>query len=166
MKTHDLKCWPKFFQDVYDGKKRFEIRNNDRNFQPGDLVVLREWDFEKGDYTGRRYWAQIGYVLQGPGFGLIDGYCVFDLSHGSKVQRRKYSKIYRLNHVENRNKARKANYDKSKPKKRTNRPWTEWEDMEITTWFVLRTDKELSKEINRSVQAIQQRRYLLKRISK
>lgn len=173
MKTHDLKCWPIFFEDILSGKKKFEVRFNDRNFQPGHLVVLREFIPDKMVYTGRKYWAQIGYVLKGMR-GITDGYCIFDLSHGSRIQRRKYSKIYRLNHVENRNVARKANYDKTKPKKRINSPWTKTEINtlldpmwskgmmgDFSDWPV--TDAQISKCLKRSVQAIQQKRYLLKK---
>ena len=44
--NHDLKIWPKFYQRVKDGSKTFEVRNNDRSFQMGDTVTLREWDPE------------------------------------------------------------------------------------------------------------------------
>lgn len=164
MKTHDLKCWPIFFEDILSGKKKFEVRFNDRNFQPGHLVVLREWIPDQMVYTGRKYWAQIGYVLKVMR-GITDGYCIFDLSHGSRIQRRKYSKIYRLNHVKNRNLARKANYDKTKPIFRKNRIWSL---MDVILLDVADkkglNDKEISKIMKRSVQAIQQKRYLLKKV--
>ena len=41
---HDLKIWPQFYCRVADGSKTFELRNNDRAFQSGDTIVLREWD--------------------------------------------------------------------------------------------------------------------------
>lgn len=40
---HKLKTVPKHFQKVWDRKKLFEIRKNDRNFKKGDLLVLREY---------------------------------------------------------------------------------------------------------------------------
>lgn len=41
---HELKIWPQYYARVADGTKTFEVRNNDRGFQPGDTVTLREWD--------------------------------------------------------------------------------------------------------------------------
>lgn len=51
---HELKIWPQYYCRVADGSKTFEVRENDRGFQPGDEVVLREWDpstkIDYGDY--------------------------------------------------------------------------------------------------------------------
>lgn len=41
---HELKTWPQYFCRVADGTKTFEVRKNDRGFQPGDEVILKEWD--------------------------------------------------------------------------------------------------------------------------
>jgi len=41
---HELKIRPQFYEYVVSGRKTFEYRKNDRGFQPGDIVVLREWD--------------------------------------------------------------------------------------------------------------------------
>jgi hypothetical protein len=76
---HELKIWPQFFRAVLNGSKTFELRKNDREFQSGDEVVLREWDPElvplpgaprvmptiynpKG-FTGAFLAFRIGYVL-------------------------------------------------------------------------------------------------------
>jgi Domain of unknown function (DUF3850) len=40
---HTLKTWPEFFGPINDGTKTFEIRANDRNFQVGDELRLREF---------------------------------------------------------------------------------------------------------------------------
>lgn len=38
MKNHQLKTWKQFYQSVFDGSKKFEIRQNDRDFQVGDVM--------------------------------------------------------------------------------------------------------------------------------
>jgi hypothetical protein len=63
MTVHELKCWPKFFQHIITGTKRFEVRKNDRNFEVADWVELREWDPETHMYTGKVHIKQIRYIL-------------------------------------------------------------------------------------------------------
>lgn len=70
---HDLKIERPYFEAVKDGRKTFEIRYNDRGFQAGDTVWLREYG---AYYTGRTLYADIGYVL---GYQMQDGYVAFSL---------------------------------------------------------------------------------------
>ncbi|EAD8780248.1 DUF3850 domain-containing protein [Listeria monocytogenes] len=60
MTVHKLKILPEFFREKITLKKSFEIRNNDRNFEVGDTLVLQE--FEDGNYTGREYWEDVIYI--------------------------------------------------------------------------------------------------------
>lgn len=71
-KLHELKIYPKYFNAVLDGSKTFEIRKNDRWFQVGDNILLREWDNIK--YSGRTIYAEITYILDDKFIGLEDGY--------------------------------------------------------------------------------------------
>lgn len=41
---HTLKIWPQYYCRVADGSKTFEVRENDRGFQNGDIVELIEFD--------------------------------------------------------------------------------------------------------------------------
>ena len=73
---HRLKINPKWFDLVISGKKRAEVRKNDRLFESGDTVTLREFDV---DCTGRTVEIEITHVLYHDDFpeGLKPGYCVF-----------------------------------------------------------------------------------------
>lgn len=74
---HALKTWPEFYQLTVDGLKPFEIRLDDRDYQIGDVLFMREWSKEKG-YSGRSSYWQIQYKLtRAP--GLLPGYCLLGL---------------------------------------------------------------------------------------
>lgn len=67
--THHLKTNLEVFQHSWEGTKTFEVRYNDRNFQVGDLLVLRENVTEETGrhlkYTGRYINAKISYIFLG-----------------------------------------------------------------------------------------------------
>jgi len=44
--THELKILPQYFRELYRGNKTFELRKDDRDYQVGDYLVLREYDGE------------------------------------------------------------------------------------------------------------------------
>lgn len=71
---HDLKCDWAFFEAVRDGRKTFEIRFNDRGFQAGDKITLKQ-KFQDGiGLTGRTINATITYVI---GYQQQAGWVVF-----------------------------------------------------------------------------------------
>jgi hypothetical protein len=78
MTTHELKCWPEYFADIASGRKNFEIRLNDRNFQVGDCLTLREWNPATSEYTGKTTRRWITYITSFPD-GLRDGYVCMEL---------------------------------------------------------------------------------------
>lgn len=77
--THHLKTWPKQFQLVKHGIKRFEVRKNDRNYQVNDILILEEWDPEKERYTRDHVERRISYILEGGQFGIEKGYVVMQI---------------------------------------------------------------------------------------
>lgn len=79
VKQHDLKCWPSPFEAVWEGKKRFEWRMNDRDYRVGDLLRLREWSPISEQYTGREVVAGVTYMLTAPDFGVPQGMCILSL---------------------------------------------------------------------------------------
>ena len=64
-KQHDLKTWPQFFVSLLDGTKTVEIRENDRGFQVGDTLRLREWNPEDGAYTGQEVVRTVTHIVAG-----------------------------------------------------------------------------------------------------
>ena len=75
---HELKTWPVYFQAVLDGKKTFEYRKNDRGFQVGDTLNLREFVDCSDTYTGREVQVKVTYFL-GSCPGLPEGYCIMGI---------------------------------------------------------------------------------------
>jgi len=78
MKTHELKLIQPYFNEVRNGTKTFEIRKNDRDFQVGDIVILKEYnaDWTIGEKTGNEIEVRITYILKSF-VGLDDDYCIF-----------------------------------------------------------------------------------------
>lgn len=73
---HEIKILPQYYEAVSKGIKQFELRKDDRDYQVGDLVRLREWDGK--EYTGNKMIIGIKYVLRDcPEYGLMEGYCIF-----------------------------------------------------------------------------------------
>jgi len=66
MTRHELKIWPEYFEAIWEYKKTFELRVNDRNYQVGDLLHLREWDPEVKMYTGREVMRRNTYQIAVP----------------------------------------------------------------------------------------------------
>jgi ASC-1-like (ASCH) protein len=60
----EKKIWPKYFAEVLSGKKNFEVRLADWEISEGDILVLREWDLKKKEYTGRQIEKEISYILK------------------------------------------------------------------------------------------------------
>lgn len=62
MKKVEKKVWPQYFQEIFDGKKTFELRLNDFEINEGDILVIKEWDPETKGYTGRELEKKVGFV--------------------------------------------------------------------------------------------------------
>lgn len=59
------KVLPEYFQDILDGKKKYELRLNDFEIEPGDTLILEEWtsaDPETRQATGRVLEKQVTYL--------------------------------------------------------------------------------------------------------
>lgn len=85
MADHDLKVWPEYFEAIAAGKKMFEIRKNDRGYQVGDTLNLREYAPGPDEYTGSAVKKTVSYMLSGDdpmgfAFGLRPGFVALSLS--------------------------------------------------------------------------------------
>lgn len=98
MAEHVLKTAPPYFEAVLTGDKTFEVRRDDRGFQRGDTLRLREYDRRAAEaerlssrdgrvaprdrtfgFTGREVRKRITYVLTGGQLGIEPGYVVMGL---------------------------------------------------------------------------------------
>jgi hypothetical protein len=80
--VHELKCWPAYFEAVARGDKNFEVRRDDRGFQKGDILALREWDPDQpceGLQSCNFEHRLITYVLTGGQLGIEPGHVVLGL---------------------------------------------------------------------------------------
>ena len=75
-KIPSIKILPEYFEEVLAGRKRAELRLNDREYKKGDIYDLREWNPKRQRYTGRKINIQISHVLENFE-GLKKGWCVF-----------------------------------------------------------------------------------------
>lgn len=74
---HRLKTETEYYQAIENGDKKFELRLNDRNFKPFDMVVFVE--MVHGIPTGRELPVfKIKYVLKGGKYGLPETHCIFN----------------------------------------------------------------------------------------
>ena len=62
---HELKIDRKYFIPIVQGKKTFEVRKNDRDFQVGDFLALNETEKTPGgvNYTGDAVLVVVQYIL-------------------------------------------------------------------------------------------------------
>lgn len=80
---HELKIHPMYFNRVAEGVKTFEIRKNDRDYQVGDTLLLREYDPEKGWPDHASYGTIRATVVYTSNYEQKDGYIVL----GIKVEK-------------------------------------------------------------------------------
>jgi hypothetical protein len=77
--VHELKTWPEPFEEMWAGRKRYEIRRMDRPFAVRDRLRLREWDPETG-YSGRELEVLVTYMTPPGHWGLPEGLCVMSVA--------------------------------------------------------------------------------------
>lgn len=76
---HELKTFSLYFDQIFWNIKKFELRKNDRDFQVGDFLVLREYDPVKQEYTGRSVTRRVTYCLYGGVFDLPEDMVIMSI---------------------------------------------------------------------------------------
>lgn len=75
LKVHELKIWPEYFQQIWSEDKTFEVRKNDRNFNVGDYLLLKEYCPKEQKYTGNQIFKEITYILNDKNY-CKEGYVI------------------------------------------------------------------------------------------
>ena len=84
MQNVKKKILPQYFEAVANGTKPFELRKDEDDIQPGDVLDLQEWTGDR--YTGRNVRCLVIYVLRGcPEYGLMEGYCIIGIEAVGEV---------------------------------------------------------------------------------
>ena len=76
---HQLKTIQPNFDDLASGRKTFELRKADRNYQVCDTLLLQEYNSETDEYTGKELRFEVTHILTGGRFGLAADYCILSL---------------------------------------------------------------------------------------
>jgi len=58
----EKKILPEYFQFILEGKKTYDFRLGDCEYNPGDVLILKEWDPKTEQFTGRVLEKKITYV--------------------------------------------------------------------------------------------------------
>ena len=79
---HELKVHAPYFAAISDGRKPFEARKDDRGFQTGEVLWLREYKHDVAPdfrYSGNAEFARITYILRGGQFGVEVGHVIMGI---------------------------------------------------------------------------------------
>lgn len=79
MREIHKKISPEYFEKISSGEKTFEYRVNDFECEPGDILVLDEYEYTKGQETmegryptGRSIRKKVGHVARITDFDWLD----------------------------------------------------------------------------------------------
>ncbi len=78
-KVHCVKCWPPHYSDMVAGRKLFDWRKNDRDYQVGDIVVQQEFLPDPQKYTGEMCAFEVIHMVGGGKFAIPLGYCIMSV---------------------------------------------------------------------------------------
>lgn len=64
MKTVEKKIWSAYFDAVANGDKNFELRLADWSIEVGDTLILKDWNPQTKEYTGRQIERTVTYLIK------------------------------------------------------------------------------------------------------
>lgn len=83
--VHELKIKECYWKDVWNGRKTFEIRKNDRGYKIGDVIHFHPIDDNGNEISIEKEFNDkynnylITYVFEGGEYGLDKDFCVFGI---------------------------------------------------------------------------------------
>ena len=77
IRAHELKIQTPYFDAVITGKKKAELRKNDRDYRVGDMLILNEVDGL--DYTKQKSYQMVTHILPGGQFGIDKEYVILSI---------------------------------------------------------------------------------------
>lgn len=95
MKVHILKTTQPYFDEVVSGRKRFEYRHNDRDYNKGDVLVLREY-FKSDNYFGSTFVCSVNFMLSSEdgNFNELGSNVILSLSNGLFIPESGFHNLY------------------------------------------------------------------------
>ena len=81
---HELKTLPGYFLALIGDRKTFEVRKKDRDYKVGDVLILKEWNKDKG-YTGYATKRKISYILDNPDY-CKEGFVILGIKVDLEVE--------------------------------------------------------------------------------
>lgn len=75
--VHELKLQQPYFNEVWEERKLFEVREHDRYFEVGDLLILKEY-YKKNNQYRRQIVARITYILDDDKY-VKEGYVILGI---------------------------------------------------------------------------------------
>lgn len=74
-REYEIRIAPRWYQDIYAGIKTFILRKDDKDYQVGDILLLKEYTVAE---TGECVRLKIQYKLDHE-IGLQEGYCILGI---------------------------------------------------------------------------------------
>jgi ASC-1-like (ASCH) protein len=81
---HKLKIQTNYLQHIYEGKKKFEVRLNDRDYQVGDFIIFDEIP-SPIDRPADECKTKFKIIYVHHGLGMQDNYVVLGIEAMDKV---------------------------------------------------------------------------------